>query len=146
MEKRILDLVTQYILTEAQPMPGVGQAIKLCGSLGFKTAIASSSPMPLIQAVVARFGLQDSFDILHSAQGETYGKPHPAVFISAAERLGVAPQNCTVLEDSFHGVVAALAARMRVIAIPDAPSQGDLRFNAAQVVLASLEALREAHL
>jgi sugar-phosphatase len=109
-------------------------------------AIASSSPMQLIEAVVERFSLQDSFDILHSAQGETHGKPHPAVFLSAASRLGVAPQDCTVLEDSFHGVVAGLAARMKVIAIPDALSQQDPRFNASSILLNSLEELREKHL
>jgi sugar-phosphatase len=146
LEKRILDLVTNYILTEANPMPGVDQAITLCRNGGYKMAIASSSPMQLIQAVVDRFELQNTFELLHSAQFETHGKPHPAVFISTADKLNVRVQDCTVLEDSFHGVVAALAAKMKTIAIPDHGSLDDKRFRAAHHVLPSLVDLKLEHL
>lgn len=146
MEKRILNLVTEYILTEAKPMPGVDHAIGLCRNEGYKMAIASSSPMQLIQAVVERFGLQNTFELLHSAQFETHGKPHPAVFMTAAEKLKVRVQDCTVLEDSFHGVVAALAAKMNTIAIPDSASLDDKRFQAAHHLIPTLTELRVHHL
>jgi len=48
-----------------------------------------------------------------------YGKPHPQVFLSCAEKLNLSPQHCLVIEDSLNGVIAAKAAQMKVIAVPD---------------------------
>lgn len=146
VESAILDRVSQYILKEASPLPGVMEAIAICRKAGLKTAIASSSAMVLIESVVKKFELQDAFDHLHSAQYEPFGKPHPAVFISTANTLEVAPQNCVVFEDSFHGMVAALAARMKVIAVPAAEDFDKPQYGAAQVLLASLCDFGESHL
>jgi sugar-phosphatase len=140
MERSIIDRVTEYILTYAEPLPGVLSAIELCRSRG-RIAVASSSPMVLIEAVVKRFGLEGVFDVLHSAQHEAYGKPHPAVFIHAAAMLGVAPHTCTVIEDSFHGMVAGLAARMRTVVVPAPEAYEDHRWAAAHLKLPSLAAL-----
>ncbi len=137
-EHRIISLITNYILNEAQPMPGVHDAIAICRKAGLKTAIASSSPMKLIETVVQRFDLKSSFALLHSAEVETHGKPHPAVFMHAADKLQCQPSECLVFEDSFHGMVAALAAKMKVIAIPDADSRNLPKFRAADFLLESL--------
>ena len=139
MEALILSHVSQYILEDGKPMPGVEQLIKDCKMNKIKIAIASSSPMILINSVVKVLNMEGEFDILHSAQNEPFGKPHPAVFISTANMLGVAAHECLVLEDSFHGVVAALAAKMRVVAVPDAKMINDKRFNAATLTIKSLE-------
>ncbi len=146
IEKRILHLVAEFIRTEARPMPGVQHAIDLCRKAGLKIAIASSSPLVLIEAVVERFGFQDTFDTIHSAQFETHGKPHPAVFLTAAQKLGVLPQECVVFEDAFHGVIAALAAKMRTIAIPDPAERKNPRYFAADYILPSLLHLKPEHL
>ncbi len=145
IEKRILYLVSEYIRTEARPMPGVQHAIDLCRKVGLKIAIASSSPLVLIEAVVETFGFQDTFDTIHSAQFETHGKPHPAVFLTTAQKLGVLPQECVVFEDAFHGVIAALAARMHTIAIPDPTEYSNPRYLAADFLLPSLLDLTNAH-
>lgn len=139
MEARILSLVSQYILEEGKPMPGVERLIKDCKVNNLKIAIASSSPMMLINSVVKVLKMEGEFDILHSAQDEPFGKPHPAVFISTARLLDVHPHECLVLEDSFHGVVAALAAKMSVVAVPDAEMINDKRFKAATLTIKSLE-------
>lgn len=139
MEARILSLVSQYILEDGKPMPGVERLIKDCKDNKLKIAIASSSPMMLINSVVKVLKMEGEFDVLHSAQNEPYGKPHPAVFITTASMLGVEPHDCLVLEDSLHGVVAALAAKMPVVAVPDAEMINDKRFNAATLTIKSLE-------
>jgi len=139
METRILSLVSQYILEEGKPMPGVEQLIKDCKDNNLKISIASSSPMMLINSVVQVLKMEGLFDVLHSAQDEAFGKPHPAVFISAARMLGVEPYECLVFEDSFHGVVAALAAKMPVVAVPDKEMINDKRFNAATLTIKSLD-------
>lgn len=78
--------------------------------------------------------------MVHSAEAEPYGKPHPAVYLSTAARLGVAPARCLALEDSLNGLIAAKAARMRCVAVPERP---DPRFALADLVLPGLAHLEE---
>jgi len=136
VEEQILAHVQNLIEMEGVPLKGVMKSIELCKELKLKTAIASSSAMRLIKATVKRLGLEDTFDILHSAEHEEFGKPHPAVFIHTAQKLGVRPENCLVFEDSFHGMVAGLAAKMKVIAVPEKKEE---RFKAAHATLNFLD-------
>ncbi len=73
-----------------------------------------------------------------SAADETLGKPHPAVYLTAARRLGVEPRACVAFEDSMAGVRSARAAGMRVAAVPAPASYDDPRFDAADWKLRSL--------
>ncbi|MCA1761731.1 MAG: hexitol phosphatase HxpB [Flavobacteriales bacterium] len=139
VEEEILARVSQLIGEEGEILPGVESAIAQCQDFGHKLAIASSSPMTLIHSVVKLLGMENAFSVLHSAQFEKFGKPHPAVFISAANKLDVLPEACIVFEDSFHGVVAGLAAKMKVIAVPESKSYSDPKFQSAHLVLKSLE-------
>ena len=124
-------------------MPGVLQSIERCRARGLKLALASSSPMKLIQTVLRTFKLESAFDVVRSAETEAFGKPHPQVFITTAQELGLAPDRCFVLEDSFYGVVAAVAAKMKVVAVPDAEGREDERFCIATEQLGSLLELDE---
>jgi sugar-phosphatase len=63
--------------------------------------------------------IADAFDAVHSAEDEEFGKPHPAVYLSCANSLGVAPQKCVVIEDSHNGLLSAKAARMKTILVPE---------------------------
>lgn len=136
IEDQILAHVQNLIETEGISLNGVMETIALCQELNLKMAIASSSAMPLIKATVKRLGLENRFDVLHSAEHEEFGKPHPAVFIHTAKKLGVRNENCLVFEDSFHGMVAGLAAKMKVIAVPEV---SDKRFGAAHLILDQLD-------
>lgn len=82
-------------------------------------AIASSSNRELIDLVIELAGVADSFAVTVSSEEVGRGKPAPDVFLAAAEQLGVAPSNCVVIEDSGNGIRAAVAAEMRVIAVPN---------------------------
>jgi sugar-phosphatase len=104
-----------------------------------KIAVASSSSLAIITAVLEKFGVSELMDAVHSAHDEPYGKPHPAVFLRTAETLQVHTDNCVVFEDSPNGVIAAKAAKMKCIAVPDPANLNDKRFGIADAILPSLQ-------
>lgn len=119
-------------------MPGAIETVDAVIAMGYPVAIASSSAGEVIAAVVARLDIADRFHVLQSAEHEPYGKPHPAVYIEAARRLDASPSRCVAIEDSPNGVIAAKAAKMRCIAVPDHAIADDRRFLAADAHLTSL--------
>ena len=94
----------------------------------------------MIDAVLDRLGLQQTFEVRCSAADEVRGKPHPAVYLSAARRLGVPPEACLAFEDSVAGVRSALAAGLRVVAVPAPESFHLPAFDEADWKLPSLAA------
>ncbi|RUA06733.1 MAG: hexitol phosphatase HxpB [Flavobacteriia bacterium] len=134
----ILKRVTQLILTKGVPLEGVEDSIKHFKTLGLKVALASSSAKSLINAVLKKLNLTGVFEVANSAEHLEYGKPHPEIFIKTAKDLGVKPGECLVIEDSFNGVLAAKAAKMKVIAIPDKEHRNDKGFVIADHILNSL--------
>ena len=79
-------------------------------------AVASSSPTASLDYKLAQTGLKHYFgDHIYSAQQVRFGKPEPDLFLFAAEKLGIAPEDCLVIEDSENGVLAGLAAGMQVV-------------------------------
>jgi mannitol-1-/sugar-/sorbitol-6-/2-deoxyglucose-6-phosphatase len=140
--RRITDQVIAHVMAEGQPMPGVTAAIALFGRYGLRLAIASSSPLRLIDAVCDRLGL-DGIEVRCSAMDEVRGKPAPDVYLTAARRLGVAAVSCLALEDSPPGIASAQAAGMRCVALPDPLLAADPRYREADLVLESLTELDE---
>ena len=138
---RITDLVVDYVGRAGEPMPGVREAIALFERSGLRLAIASSSPERLIDAVCARLKLD--IDIRCSALDEPRGKPAPDVYLAAARRLRLTPARCLAVEDSPAGVLAAKAAGMTCVAVPDPLLTGDPRYRRADLVLPSLSELTE---
>lgn len=135
---RIVEGVVAGIESGAELKPGALQALDLMAERGLALALASGSGMPVIDAVLGRFGLGGRFACVATALDDALGKPNPAVFLRTAGRLGVEPVACLVLEDSLNGCIAAKAARMRVIAVPEAHNQADERFAIADLRLGSL--------
>lgn len=135
------------LVEETRPLlPGVEQALRLCQSEGLKIGLASASPLFMLERVLEMFNLRGYFDVLASAESLPYSKPHPQVYLDAAAGLGVDPLNCVTLEDSFNGMIATKAGRMRSIVIPDASHAADPRWSLADVRLNSLEELTAQHL
>ena len=134
----ILDRVVELVRQRGKPLPGVVQAVTAAQASGLPMGIASSSSYRLIEATLDCLGLQEYFPIVHSAQHEALGKPHPAVYLAAADKLNVAASSCVAIEDSLNGIIAAKAARMRVVAIPDEEQGQDPRFVLADTRLHSL--------
>ena len=135
---QIDETVVELIKTVGQPKEGVDKAILACESLGLPIAIASSSSLPLINSVLEKLNIADKMKVVHSAHDETFGKPHPAVYISTAAELGVHPNHCVAFEDSANGVLSAKAAKMKCIAIPEPEMRDDKRFGIADLILDSL--------
>jgi sugar-phosphatase len=141
LAERIVATVEDLIAVKGQALPGVLDALDACEKEGLALAVASSSWRRIIDAALARLGIADRFSVVCSAETEPYGKPHPGVFLTTARLLDVDPTRCLVVEDSVLGMVAALAARMRCVAVPDDPGP---RFALADEVLGSLEEFPEA--
>jgi HAD superfamily hydrolase (TIGR01509 family) len=142
VEARIDSRVVELVRQRAGPLPGVREVIAYFKARGLPLAIASSSSSEIIAAVVHHFDLSSAFDVLQSAEHEPYGKPHPGVYIAAAHALGVSPTDCLAFEDSANGLLAAKAARMRCIAVPEPAVRNDRRFCIADAVLDSLADFR----
>ncbi len=134
----------RLILAHAKAKPGVRESLALFQKRGLRVALASSSPLALIHAVVEKLGLVGQFELVVSAESEAFGKPHPAVYLSCARRLGLPPTECVALEDSVNGLLSAKAARMRVIAVPEGAHLSDARFAFADAVVSSLLDVDEA--
>jgi HAD superfamily hydrolase (TIGR01509 family) len=99
--------------TELQAIPGVGAVLD---SLTCKICVASSGRPERLKHALSLVGLYDRFHPhIFSATEVPRGKPAPDLFLYAAERMGVMPERCVVIEDSLPGVTAAVAAGMRVI-------------------------------
>lgn len=135
------------LVEETRPLlPGVEQALRLCKAEGLKIGLASASPLHMLERVLEMFDLRGYFEVLVSAEALPYSKPHPQVYLDAAARLGVDPLNCVTLEDSFNGMIATKAARMRSIVVPAAELAADPRWALADVQLSSLNDLTSAAL
>jgi sugar-phosphatase len=138
MVERVLAEVTRLILERSEALPGVYATMEALRERELPMAIASSSPPPLIEAVVEKLKLAPYLQLTHSGIHEERGKPDPAVFLTTAKKLGVAAQNCMVFEDAPAGVTAARRAGMRVIAVPSVFDPNDPAFEQADQVLESL--------
>ena len=122
---------------QVESMPGARELVDALHERGYPLAIASSSPLWQIEAVVDRLNLRDVLAAVASGEEVPHGKPAPDVYLLAAERLGVPPVRCLALEDSGPGTAAAKAAGMSVIAVPSAETAGH-SFEQADLVLPSL--------
>jgi mannitol-1-/sugar-/sorbitol-6-/2-deoxyglucose-6-phosphatase len=140
----VVDRVCELVIERGVLQPGVHDTIELCRRRGLVLAIASSSEYRLINLVLGHFALADYFSELHSAEDEPYGKPHPGVYLGAAAKLGVDPTRCLAWEDAGAGVLAAKAARMVCVAVPEASERLRPAFAIADAVLSSLAEVDDA--
>jgi len=119
-------------------VPGFAPTAELARAVhvdGIPLAIASGSTPEGIAICLAAIGLTEQFPVQVSVSSVARGKPAPDVFLAAAERLGVPPANCLVVEDAIHGVEAAQEAGMRVIAIPSVTDPLDPGFGRADLLV-----------
>jgi sugar-phosphatase len=142
---QLLERVGELVESDGTLLAGAERAIALCAARG-PVALASSTPLPLIRRSLNHFGLLDAFATLSSAENEQWGKPNPAVFLSAAASVDTYPTDCLVFEDSPAGVLAGKAGRMTVVAVPVREDREHAAIGLADLVLNSLDELDESWL
>jgi HAD superfamily hydrolase (TIGR01509 family) len=119
LQKRVTD--RNWAQCEQQPLlPGVVDVLDAARGLGLKVAVASSSSRAWLHRWLTKHGILDRFDAVCGRDDVARVKPEPDLFLLAAERMGVAPAACLVLEDSPNGIRAAQRAGMRCVAVPNA--------------------------
>jgi HAD superfamily hydrolase (TIGR01509 family) len=120
--EEINDEVVQRLSTiyrERLPLlPGARESVARLAAR-WPLGLASSSNRPIIDLVLELAGLERLFRATVSSEEVGRGKPAPDVYLEAARRLGVAPERCAAIEDSENGILSAIAAGMRVIALPN---------------------------
>jgi len=120
-----------------KPLPGVIKLITSLEEQGFKLALASSAPIENIQLLNTGLGIENCFQTIISDKDVTEGKPSPQGFLLAAQRLGVEPRNCVVIEDAVAGVTAAKRAGMHCLAITNTHPRRSLK--EADLIVDTLE-------
>jgi HAD superfamily hydrolase (TIGR01509 family) len=104
---------------ELELVPGLPIILKELKESGFLLALASSSPLRVINFVLDKFSLHEFFSLVISGEFVENGKPAPDIYLYTAEKLGIQPTECVIIEDSVNGVKSAKSAGMICIAIPD---------------------------
>ena len=99
-------------------MPGLMELLERLEEKGIPKGIATSSHQRFAQIALGQFALEPRFEFVLTAESVTQGKPHPEVYLLAAEKMNLPPQSVLVLEDSHTGSTAAAAAGACVIAVP----------------------------
>jgi mannitol-1-/sugar-/sorbitol-6-/2-deoxyglucose-6-phosphatase len=117
--QRIIHEVAHLIRLHGKPLEGCLEILNYLHQKQVPLAIGTSSYHQVIHAVLESLGIANYFTVIHSAEDEPYGKPHPGVYLTCAQKLGVAPTNCLVIEDSANGLLSAKAARMHTIVVPE---------------------------
>jgi HAD superfamily hydrolase (TIGR01509 family) len=145
VENAVIDRVGELMRTAGRAKDGVPEILEHFAARGYRIGLASNSPDSLIAIALDRLGITGYFDTTASSVHEREGKPDPAVYASAARRLGVAPAACIVFEDSVVGVQAGKAAGMTTVAVPPAEHFDDAGYDIADLKLRSLLAFTAAH-
>jgi len=117
-EEKITSLVLQKVAQRGKVMPGVQYIFDFFASRKFRIGVASSSPQALIEIVMDICNIRPYVQATSSAEYLSYGKPHPQVFLNCAAALQANPAACICFEDSFNGLIAAKAARMKCVIVP----------------------------
>lgn len=129
--------VIRLIREKGEPLPGIPAFIQEISNAKLPIGLATSSPRNLMNAVIESLEIGAFFQVMTSAEGMRFGKPHPQVFMDTADQLGVQHTHCLVIEDTVNGLIAAKAARMHVVAVPETANLDDKRFHIADRVLKS---------
>jgi mannitol-1-/sugar-/sorbitol-6-/2-deoxyglucose-6-phosphatase len=126
--------------------PGAAEAISFVKQQSLLAGLATSSPLLLVDVVIRKLNMQYPFDAITSAEKLPFGKPHPEVYMNCANALNVSSLQCIAVEDSFNGMIAAKAAKMKCIVVPAPADYDHPKWNAADLKLKSLLELNEEKL
>lgn len=128
MKHRTYEIYLDMLADMLTAFPGAVELVKACRAADLKVAVASSADLVKVAANLNGIGLPpEDFDAVVTAEKVEHKKPAPDIFLAAAKELGVAPEQCVVIEDAINGVEAALAANMTCIAVAQSFPAEDLQ-------------------
>lgn len=130
--------VWQLLKHGMAPQPGVARILEELRQRHLQSAVASSSLRSWLSLKLDMLGLRDSFDVVLGGDDVDQGKPEPDIYLLAARRLRLPPENCVAIEDSPVGIAAAVASGSYTIAVRTDSTRG-LDISQAHIILDSLE-------
>ncbi|PWT71597.1 MAG: phosphatase [Bacteroidetes bacterium] len=122
------------------PIEGIEELIRALYEDNLQLLVASSSPKAVIEIVLQKFDFRNYFKALVSGTDLPHSKPHPDIFLKAAQLTGSAQGKCVVIEDSENGVAAARAAGMKCIGFLN-PNSGQQDLGRAHIIIKSFKEL-----
>jgi len=142
LQHNIMQLVIDLIIDRGGAKPGLHSLLDYLQEHNINIGLATSSSKPVIEAVLWRLKIHSYFSVIRSADDEIYGKPHPAVYLTAAKHFKVRPEQCIVIEDSVTGMIAGKAAAMTTWVVPD--NIHNPKFSIAEGIFSSLTQVQHA--
>ncbi|MCL4858243.1 MAG: HAD family hydrolase [Caldilineaceae bacterium] len=130
--QRLVELVEQEALR-----PGVQTLIEAAQTAGLRLGVASSGTRDWVEGHLVSRGLRGYFGVVRTVEDVARAKPDPELYLSALAALGVAPEHALAIEDSRHGMMAAKAAGMKCLVVPNEITQS-FDFSEADLVLRTL--------
>jgi HAD superfamily hydrolase (TIGR01509 family) len=149
IEMHALDDTVEQLLAESDvvfnalldsrlaPMPGLLELLARLEAAERPKAVATSSRRQVVHRMLNQFDFLPRFEFILTSEDVTHGKPHPEVFLTAADRFGVEPHEILVLEDSENGCRAAVASGAVTVAVPSEHSRHH-QFEGAALVAENL--------
>ena len=113
------EIATDFFANRVGLFPSAKTTLEQLREMKLHLAVATSSVSASARAFLDRSGIRSFFDVIVTGDEVQRGKPYPDIYLQTARKLGIAPEECLVIEDALAGVAAAKAANMRVAAIPD---------------------------
>ena len=135
------DLYAGFAARGLLSVPGVAEFVQTLVRLGVPRAVGTSATQGDVENLLGALGLRRHFEVIVTAEDVTLGKPDPAVYLESARRLGAAPDECVVFEDSLVGVVAARRAGMRAVGVTTAHTPEELVGAGAEITIVDFEGL-----
>jgi HAD superfamily hydrolase (TIGR01509 family) len=118
--RRRAEIATEFFAKHIGLFPSTKSVLEELRQMNLRLAVGTSSVSTSARPFLDRHQLTAFFEVIVTGDEVAHGKPHPDIYLRAAEKLRVPPEDCLVIEDALSGIAAAKAANMRVVAIPDA--------------------------
>ena len=119
MVAKRVEVAQRFYATTIPLFEGVAPVLREIKARNLKTALATSSVSSFIVPFLARHEIGQFFDAVVTGEMVKNGKPNPDIYLLAAQKVGVSPENCLVVEDAISGLQAGRSAGCATVAIPD---------------------------
>lgn len=127
----------ELIFTKCKPLFYHQYALSRLKHEGYKLVVASNSIRKTVEVMLEKAGLDEYLEFTLSNQDVEHSKPHPEIYFTAIERLGLLPEECLILDDNEHGIQAAIASGAHVLKVGEVE---DVTYQAIMACIAKLEA------